>query len=86
MINSVLLIITGIIFYFANVLLVRYYLQKNLPELKEDLFEKMPDGDYLFEKTAGLGIVPKWVSLIGIFSYFQIATGILLLILNIIAF
>ena len=62
----------GILLYLINVFLIKHFLDKNAPgvlELDATYGKPMNDGEYLWEKTAGTGIVPKWVSLLGIWSY-----------------
>jgi hypothetical protein len=62
----------GILLYFSNAYLTLHFIEKNAPGVLESdaaYGKPMKDGEYLWEKTAGTGIVPKWVSLIGIGSY-----------------
>lgn len=54
---SLVLVGSGVVLYFANVILIQKYIQHNAPSAMGD-----------WEKTAGAGIVPKWVSLIGLMS------------------
>lgn len=70
--GALFLVVLGLVLYFLNIALIRYYIQKNargVLELDELYGRPMEDGDYLWEKTAGIGMVPKWVSGIGIWSY-----------------
>jgi len=62
----------GGLLYLINVFLAIHYIDKKVPgvlELDAYYDRPMKDGEYLWEKTAGTGIVPKWVSWIGIGSY-----------------
>jgi hypothetical protein len=73
----------GILLYFINIYFTRAYIRRKAPgvlELDEAYGEPMQNGEYLWEKTAGSGIVPKWVSLIGIASYACFAGTIIWLI------
>jgi hypothetical protein len=54
---GLILCLFGFVFYFLNAFLINYYIKKNMPEA-------LNDG--MWEATAGLGIVPKWVSYIGL--------------------
>jgi hypothetical protein len=56
---SLSLLVLAVLLYLANALLIRFYITKRTPELASD--------DY-WELTAGLGIVPKWVSVIGLLA------------------
>ena len=53
------LLVLAICLYFLNVALIRYFIKKRAPEFAND---------QMWEATAGTGIVPKWVSSIGLFS------------------
>jgi hypothetical protein len=62
----------GVLLYLSNIYLIRHFINKRAPGVLEldAIYDKpMKDGEYLWEKTAGTGIVPKWVSWIGIGSY-----------------
>jgi len=62
----------GILLYLINIYLIRYFIKKKAPgvlELDNVYGKPMKDGEYLWEKTAGTGIVPKWVSWFQICSY-----------------
>ena len=66
------LVSLGILLYLTNIYLIRHFINKKASGVLEldAAYEKpMKDGEYLWEKTAGTGIVPKWVSWIGISSY-----------------
>jgi len=40
---------------------------------------RFSNGEYLWEQTAGRGIVPKWVSLIGLIALPLIGIGLLII-------
>ena len=56
---TICLIALAVCLYFLNVVLIRYFIRKRAPEFAND---------QMWEATAGTGIVPKWVSSIGLFS------------------
>ncbi len=66
--GSIALIALAGILYVTNVLLTGLYIRKGVTGLLE-LDEVLPapgEGqEYLWEKTAGTGIVPKWISWVG---------------------
>lgn len=53
------LLVIAVVLYLLNVFLIRHYIRSRVPEFAND---------QLWEVTAGLGIVPKWVSLIGLLA------------------
>ena len=62
----------GILLYLSSKCLTIHFINKKTPEVFDlDIARGKPmkDGEYLWEKTAGTGIVPKWISWIGIGSY-----------------
>jgi len=64
--------ILGLSLYFVNAYLIIRFIKKNAPgvvELDAVYGKPMNDGEYLWEKTAGTGTVPKWVTWIGFASY-----------------
>ncbi len=81
--GALLLGTLGLLLSVGNNYLTMRFIEKNAPkilELDAACGEPMKDGEYLWEKTAGTGIVPKWVSLIGIASYACFAGVIIWLI------
>ncbi len=56
---GVVLCAVGVGLYLGNVLLIRFYIIKRSPELAND---------EIWEMTAGTGIVPKWVSFLGLLA------------------
>jgi hypothetical protein len=73
------IMLAGVFGYFINKGMMIYLINRHVPEiLDEDIARGLPgkDGDYRWEKTAGTGIVPRWLSLIGLLSLAAIATGL----------
>lgn len=78
--GGVFLFLLGVILYIINVRLIVYFIDSKVPGLLNiDLMLPPPEKgeEYLWEKTAGTGIVPKWVSWIGLSA---IACGVGILI------
>ena len=74
----------AVLLYLSSVYLTRHFIYKKVPGLLElDLAygKPMKDAEYLWEKTADTGIIPKWVSWIGIGSYASLAGGVLWLLI-----
>ncbi len=68
----------GAFLYVLNIALISHYIEKNVPGLLEiDAALPIPGKgqDYLWEMTAGTGIVPKWVSWVGIGAIACVAGG-----------
>ena len=62
----------GVIFYLLNVFLIRRFIVQSAPKKANDVD---------FESTAGMGIVPKWVSIIGLIGLGFIPSGFLVTLL-----
>lgn len=60
----VLAIGTGIVCYVVSTLLTLHYIENKVPEFAND--DEMIPGVKNWELTAGLGIVPRWVSVVGL--------------------
>lgn len=58
-VTGVVLCVTGVGLYLGNVQLIRSYIIKRAPELAND---------EMWEMTAGMGIVPKSVSFLGLLA------------------
>ena len=52
--------------YVGNCVLIRYYIKKRAPEFASE--EEVMPGIQKWELTAGVGIVPKWVSWTGLIA------------------
>ncbi len=74
---SMILIITGVICYILNVILIRYFIKKNDPVSWRYKNIKIGHKN-AWEHTANKGITPKWVSLIGIFGINCFIVGVIL--------
>lgn len=77
-VGSIFLVSLGAALYVLNVVLIRFYIEKNVPGLLEiDTVLPTPakGQDYLWEMTAGTGTVPKWVSWVGIGAIACVAGG-----------
>lgn len=57
---GIALCVVGVVLYLSNVVLIRSYISKRAPELAND---------EMWELTDGTGIVPKWVSFLGLLSF-----------------
>jgi hypothetical protein len=72
--------LAGITLYVLNVALIRHYLKRFSPELLE-LDAMLPPPatgqEHLWEKTGGMGIVPKWVSLLGLLAIPVLGVGVI---------
>lgn len=69
------LAILAIILYLVNITLIQFFIKRRAPEFASN--EEVIPGSQSWELTAGLGIVPKWVSWIGLLSISAIITAIL---------
>jgi len=84
---GVILIILAVLFYIMNISLINYFINKEIPgliDVDSSLPEADKDEEYLWERTAGTGIVPKWVSVIGLAVYPVLLVGIVLVVVAII--
>ncbi len=78
--GGIILIVIGIFLYFTNIFLIKHYIDKEVPGLLDiDLNLPKPEKgqEYLWEKTAGTGIVPKWVSFLGLLSFPSIVAALI---------
>lgn len=57
---GIALCVVGVALYLGNIALIRSYISKRAPEFAND---------EMWELTAGTGIVPKWVSFLGLLSF-----------------
>lgn len=65
---SVALAVLGVALHIANVVLIRRYIRVRAPEFAND---------ETWEHTAGLGIVPKWVSILGLLGIAAVIAALL---------
>jgi hypothetical protein len=64
---------------------MKHYLDKNVPGLiKVDLMlpPLLRGKEYLWEKTAGAGIVPKWVSLVGLLAIPFLLVAVIIILIS----
>jgi hypothetical protein len=66
------LFIVGIVLYFLNIALIRYFIKKEVPYRLEDSS---------WEMTAGTGLVPKWVSALGLVGIGLIPSALIIALL-----
>ncbi len=69
------LIALSLILYVISCFLIRYFIGKRAPEFASDEH---------WESTAGLGIVPKWVSVLGLLSISAFITAVMPLVVAIV--
>lgn len=69
------LILLAILLYLLGNFLIQYFIKKQTPEMASS--EEVIPGVQLWELTAGLGVVPLWVSYIGLLSISALITAIL---------
>lgn len=62
----------GVVMYFVNIALIHYYISRRAPETL---------ADDSWELTAGTGIVPRWVSVIGLVGMGFAPSGLLVALL-----
>lgn len=65
----------AMLLYFLNVMLIQYFIKKRTPDFVSSE-EVLPDVQK-WELTANLGIVPKWVSVIGLLAISALVTAVL---------
>lgn len=81
---GIVLIVVALILYVGNVLLIKWFIERRAPGLLDiDLALPKPrDGEpYLWERTAGTGIVPRWVSVLGLASIPLGLAGLIVLVI-----
>lgn len=77
-IGTLFLIGLAAFLYVLNIILIRHYIEKNVPGLLQIdavLPPPVKGQDYLWEMTAGTGTVPKWVSWVGMGSIACVVGG-----------
>ena len=65
----------AVLLYLLNIGLLQYFIKKLTPDFASS--EEVTSGVQRWEMTAGLGIVPKWVSVIGLLSISALITAVL---------
>ena len=71
---SLMMLGLAVLLYVTNVFLIKYFIRKRTPELATD--EEVLPGVQAWEITAGLGVVPKWVSFLGLLSISAVVTAV----------
>ena len=69
------LIVFALLLYFLNIGLIQYFIKRKTPDFASS--EEVTPGVQKWEITAGRGIVPKWVSVIGLLSISAFITAVL---------
>jgi len=69
-----LLVLAGIL-YIVNITLIQFFIKKRAPDFA--LSDEVMPSVQAWELTAGLGIVPKWVSWIGLWAIAAFITAVL---------
>lgn len=69
------LITFAILLYTLNIVLIQYFVKKQTPDFASS--EEVIPGGQKWELTAGIGVVPKWVSVIGLLSISALVTAVL---------
>src|SRR3989339_879141 len=72
---SIGLLILAVFLYVLNISLIRYFIRKRASDFASS--EEGVPGIQKWEVTAGLGIVPKWVSFIGLLFVSALITAVL---------
>jgi hypothetical protein len=70
-----ILIVLGIMGHVLNAFLIYYFTNRAFPSYWKEPERPDEGGKYQWEYTAGKGIVPKWVSWLGILSVLSFAVG-----------
>lgn len=72
----------GVLAHIASALLAARFLERSSPGLLErsQHLGDGPDGRHLWEFTAGSGMVPKWVSLLGLLGALSFLVGVVLVV------
>ncbi|NLJ61637.1 MAG: hypothetical protein GX338_11910 [Firmicutes bacterium] len=68
------LLVIAAVSYITNVLLMKYYIEKRAPWAASH--EEVFPGIQMWELTAGLDIVPRWVSFIGVLVISAVITAV----------
>jgi L-lactate permease len=65
----------AILLYLLNTVLIQYFIRRRTLDFASS--EEVLPGTQKWELTAGLGIVPKWVSVIGLLAISALVTAVL---------
>lgn len=77
--SSVLLVILSLVLYLASNFLIVHYIRSRAPDMATNGSSEIQglEDVQVWELTAGLGIVPKWVSFLGLLPFSCIIAAIL---------
>lgn len=71
---SLIFVGLAVVLYILNIILIKQFIQRNAPEFANN--KQNNSGIQDWELTAGLGVVPKWVSRIGLWSISALITAV----------
>jgi hypothetical protein len=69
------LLVFSAFLYATNIILIQYFIRKHAPDLAST--EEIAPGLQTWELSAGLGVVPRWVSVLGLLAISALITGVL---------
>lgn len=72
---SIGLLVLAIVLYLVNITLIQLFIKKRAPDFASS--DEVTPGVQAWELTAGLGIVPKWVSWIGLLAISAFTAAVL---------
>lgn len=72
---SIGLLILAVLLHVLNMALIQIYIRRNAPELAST--DEVAPGVQAWELTAGLGVVPRWVSRIGLLAVSALITAVM---------
>ena len=83
---GIVLTVLGVILYFVNRFLIFHFIKKNSPGTIDSDFATRPlmPAKYEGKRTAGKGVVPKWVSWIGLLAVSAFIIGLIINVYNLI--
>jgi len=71
---SAVFLAAGVVLYVLNNLLIRHYIAQRIPDFAST--QEAAPGVQKWELTAGLGVVPRWVSHLGTLGIAAIITAV----------
>ncbi len=76
--TAIVLVVVGLLSHFGSLGLTLYFIERRIPGLLETSRKLGPDRDgrLLWEHTSGLGIVPRWISWVGLLAFPCLTLGI----------
>jgi hypothetical protein len=81
---GIVLLAIGVALHVGSTVLMKLYLDRRAPGLLDEdaAAGPGPDGRYGWERTAGTGVVPRWVSALGLLSIPIGLLGVIILVLG----